>query len=98
MDTPQQDPQEIIREHYRRLGRMTSEAKHKAVLANIRKAQQKLSAPVAELERGYRAVKSGKTTMSRGARDVAKCSYYRFKRYVERRDAGESPKQIEGTL
>lgn len=82
-------PEQIIREHYASLGRKRTKAKLDAVRLNQKHAVAACSAPVESLERAYQAVKAGRVTMTRAAREIAKSRYKRFLRYTARRDDGE---------
>lgn len=85
------DPNEIIRQHYSRLGRSKSPAKLAALAESRAKAIAATSAPIAKLEKAYRAVTNKKVSASAAARDIAECRYPRFVRYVAARDAGKTP-------
>jgi hypothetical protein len=87
--------EEVLRRYFSNLGKKKTPAK----LASIRAAQKASAAargvPVATLENAYQAFKSGRVTRTHAAVHMAKTKYSRFVRYCERREAGETPKQIQ---
>ncbi len=83
-----------VREYFGRLGRRTSRHKAEACRRNLLRAHYDQSAPLWRMEQGYKAFKSGQITASHAARKIARTSFLRFRRYVSRRDGGETLDQI----
>jgi hypothetical protein len=87
----------IISEYFSSIGKIKTRKKTAAVRQNIRAAHAARRAPVARLEAAFRAVRDGKMPLSRAAVDVGQCSYYTLRKYVARREKGETMKQIEAS-
>lgn len=82
-----------VRRYFSDIGSKKTHAKKESSRRNIMKAIDAKAAPTEQLEAAYKAVKSGKSTMTNAAVDPGKCSYYTLRDYVRHREAGATPEQ-----
>ena len=68
------------------IGSITTKRKSESSRLNIIKAHEVTRSDPALLLKAYEAVKAGKMGVARAARTIAKCNYYRLKKFCEEYD------------